>query len=393
MAAVSGFVAVVVSCRAGRTFHKVAKCRVVLQAADAAPAGAAAAGCDDKSAWEDFASWLTKCGGDVGAVTMASPNGIRGLVAQRQIEKGETLLAVPLRVAIELADQTTEADPSAAALTLLQTYGGEAETMRPYLELIPRLGSPDLATVPDFFNAEELEMLQCPSVQEKTRRRSELCANRASQHGLSVEEVKWALCTVAMRSFTVLTPVQGLKRLLLPGMDLFNHAAGAPHNFRVRWTPQDDGTYEGLFKFVAAASMAEGEEVRIDYGRDGAAAFSNQQYLQRYGFVDESVSATVADRAWLASEDASSTREALDQTTVEEDAVLLTEGRLSPGACMAVRFRLQLKRAALSQHEQEKVLKVASAPGKPPPEVETIGNDAMQDGFFRSLWKRIRKKQ
>jgi len=327
-----------------------------------AAAGAAA---DEAAAWARFAAWLTARGGDVSAVTFGRPNGMRGLVATRNIKEGESIIEVPLGAAVEVADDASQRDPSLAALTLLRLYREESSENAPYFDLIPGMGSAEMATMPDFFSEEELAILQHPCA-EKAQRRQQLCRDRATEHGLKVEDVTWALCTVAQRSFTVLSPIDGVLRLLLPGIDMLNHDADSLHNFKVRWNLH--GVFEGTFKVVAGSSVKKGEEVRICYGGSphrpdgcdgdckGDVAWTNDQYLQRYGFVDTSIGSTMVDGKFLNSDRGAPVREALAQTSPEEDEVLLKDSSLSVGARTAVSFRLHLKRALAAQKLAQKHL-------------------------------------
>lgn len=304
---------------------------------------------------------------------MGRPSGMRGLVATRDIAEGESIIEIPLSASLEVSDAKTEKDLGACALTLLQIYK-EASDSQPYLDLLPPPGAPEFSSMPDFFTDGELEMMQCPTAAMKTRRRRELCAATADEHSLSVDEVKWALCSVTARSFTVLSPVDGLLRLLLPGIDLLNHDADAPHKFKVRWNLH--GEFSGLFKVVAGAAVKQGDEVCICYGGNpyrtegcggecsGDMAWTNEQYLQRYGFVDTSFGTTMVDGRWLVTEAASSVRDALSQTSAAEDEALLAEGQLSSAARTAVQLRLHLKRALVAQREVEAAREAAAAKGE-----------------------------
>jgi hypothetical protein len=298
------------------------------------------------------------------------------MVAVADVEEGEPIIEVPLAATIELSGPAADSgDPGIPALTLLRRHregGGDAA---PYHALVPPLGAPDLATMPDFFSDEELEMTQCPPVIRKTRARQQLCAAKAAEAGEAVEDVQWALCTVAQRSFTVLNPIKGLTRLLLPGIDLFNHDADSPHKFRVKWQLADG--FDGTFKVVAGAAIKKGDEIRICYGgspykADGCGgdcvgdfALTNEAYLQRYGFVDKSIGTTMVDGKWLVSEEAAAVREALAQTTVDADEALARES--APiAARTALEFRAHLKRALAAQRAAEAARRESPAAAKTP---------------------------
>uniref|UniRef100_A0A7S1MCX7 SET domain-containing protein n=1 Tax=Alexandrium catenella TaxID=2925 RepID=A0A7S1MCX7_ALECA len=336
---------------------------------------------EDAALWTRFSSWLTARGGDVSAVALSRPNGLRGVVAVRDIEEGESIMQLPLEATVRLCDSEEVRDPAISALEMVHLYrGGQGPRreqqdedgpkvaasgrdgdLQPYLDLIPGPGSPDFATVPDFMTDEELEMLQCPPASEKTRRRQELCTKRAAEKNVPVEDLQWGLCTVTMRCFTVLSPMENLLRILLPGIDLLNHDSDSSHQFKVTWTLNPE--YDGLFKVVAGRKIEKGEEVRICYGGNpyraegcggecsGDVAWTNEQYLMRYGFFDTSVGTTIVDGRWLVTEAAAPVREALERTTAEEDGALLAGEGLSAAARMAVSFRRHLKRALVAQRQ------------------------------------------
>lgn len=317
----------------------------------------------DAFAWGAFTDWITSRGGDVSKVRLAQIDGLRGLVATQDIAEGESIVEIPIGCSIELQSKVDSSDPSIPALEMLRVWregtdqGGR--DVKPYLDLVPPIDSNDISTMPDFFTDVELDMLQCPPVVAKTKKRQELCKMRAKEHGVSARDLKWALCTVSQRSFTVNSPFDGLLRLLLPAIDMFNHCAEAPHGLKVVW--QLEGLSDGRFKVVAGNAVNAGEEVRICYGGNpyradgcggdckGDSAWTNDQYLQRYGFHDTSIGTLMTDGKWLVSEETAPIREALEQTTVAEDETLLAATDLPVAARAAVGYRLSLKRALVAQ--------------------------------------------
>lgn len=351
--------------------------------AKTARAAAAASLSDAAVSWQHLAAWIAARGGDVSRVSMATVGGMRGLVATRDIAQGEAIVEVPLAAAIELSGPRADAgDPGVPAVALLERRREGGPEATPYFDLLPLAGARDFASVPDTWTSEELEMTQCPPIIRKTRARQALVADKAAEAGLPKADVQWALCTVAQRSFTVLNPVSGLSRLLLPGIDLFNHDADSLHRFRVRWQLADG--FDGVFKVVAGAAVAKGEEIRICYGgspyrADGCGgdcvgdfALTNEAYLQRYGFVDKSLGTTMVDGKWLASEEATEVRESLAQTSAEADEEALVAASAGDGASAsigtrtALDFRLHLKRALAAQRVVEEAKDVTKVPEPEP---------------------------
>eukprot|EP00913_Durusdinium_trenchii_P006982 g6567.t1 len=236
-------------------------------------------------------------------VKIADVNGMRGLVATQDIAENESIVEVPLGASIDISDPTTDG----------------------------------------FFG-----------VIQKTLRRRELCARRAQESSLQEGSVKWALCTVAQRAFSLVSPIDGLLRLMLPGIDLFNHDAHALHTMKVRWNL--DGYVDAVFKVIAGSPIKKGEEVRICYGGSpfrpdgcggdcvGDLALTNAQYLMR----------------WLVKDESESIRESLAKTTVQEDDELLSSS-LPLSAQTALEFRRHLKVALKAQQEADALAAKAEA--------------------------------
>ncbi|CAK9027390.1 unnamed protein product [Durusdinium trenchii] len=318
--------------------------------------------------WELFSEWMRARGAKMEKVKIADVNGMRGLVATQDIAENESIVEVPLGASIDISDPTNEKDPSLNALALLRLL--EDPDLAPYVELLPGRDSPDILRMPDFYSEEELQMLQCPEVIQKTLRRRELCARRAQESSLQEGSVKWALCTVAQRAFSLVSPIDGLLRLMLPGIDLFNHDAHALHTMKVRWNL--DGYVDAVFKVIAGSPIKKGEEVRICYGGSpfrpdgcggdcvGDLALTNAQYLMRYGFVDGCMGTTMVDGKWLVKDESESIRESLAKTTVQEDDELLSSS-LPLSAQTALEFRRHLKVALKAQQEADALAAKAEA--------------------------------
>eukprot|EP00933_Yihiella_yeosuensis_P050809 TRINITY_DN48607_c0_g1_i2.p1 TRINITY_DN48607_c0_g1~~TRINITY_DN48607_c0_g1_i2.p1 ORF type:complete len:494 (+),score=123.55 TRINITY_DN48607_c0_g1_i2:124-1605(+) len=321
---------------------------------------------EQEALWQTFRDWLAARGGNMESVEIKMVDGLRGLVATRDIAEDETIVEIPLTASLDISDPSRSAkDPSWPALRLLELASEDSDELKPYFDLLPDASSSEMAGLPDYYTDAELQMLQCPLVVKKTQLRRELCEKRASEHSLDKDRVQWALCTSAQRAFSVMSPVDGLLRLLLPGIDLFNHDAHAQHRMKVRWDLE--GYVTANFRVVAGSPIKKGEEVRICYGGSpfrpdgcggdcaGDVALTNLQYLQRYGFVDECFGTTMVDGKWLVGkgDEATGVSEALSQTKQEEDEELLSDRSLSVAARTAVQFRLHLKRALLAQQQAD----------------------------------------
>jgi len=323
----------------------------------------------DEETWQKFVAWSSERGGKLDNVELARFDAgdgtlVRGLKATCDIAEGDTIMELPMTAVLEVVDPNTRnQDPTVAGRGLLKLLEETGEENAPYYSMLPSVDSADMATMPDFFTDEEIGMLQFPSVERKTLLRKRLCSEKAAEHGIDEDKLRWAVCTVAQRVFTIHSPVDGLLRLLLPGVDLANHDADSFHRLRVKWTLE--GMFDGLFKVVAGSDISAGDEVRICYGGSphrpdgcggdcaGDIAWTNDQYLQRYGFVDRSLGTTMVDGKWLVTDEAAEVREALAQTSIAEDEALLEDSKLSVAAREAVGFRLHLKRALRAQEQAD----------------------------------------
>ncbi|CAJ1336247.1 unnamed protein product [Effrenium voratum] len=124
---------------------------------------------ESEARWQSFAAWLAARGGNMANVKIAEINGMRGLVATRDIAENESIVEIPLGASIDITDEKKERDPSLNALNLLRLQN--EEELAPYFELLPGRDSEEMVRMPDFYSDEELEMLQCPEVIQKTKRR------------------------------------------------------------------------------------------------------------------------------------------------------------------------------------------------------------------------------
>jgi len=323
----------------------------------------------EEDKWQRFSEWMAARGAKMEKVKIADVNGMRGLVAAQDIAENESIVEIPLGASVDITDPRNEKDPSLNALALLRLL--DDADLSPYIDLLPGRDSPDILRMPDFYSDEELQMLQCPEVIQKTRRRRELCARAAGESSLETDSVKWALCTVAQRAFSLVSPVDGLLRLLLPGIDLFNHDAHAQHTMKVRWNLE--GYVDAVFKVIAGSPIKKGEEIRICYGGSpfrpdgcggdcvGDMALTNAQYLMRYGFVDGCMGTTMVDGKWLVKTEADSIRESLAETSVAEDDEMLSDSSLPLSAQTALQFRRHLKIALKAQQEADAMAAKAEA--------------------------------
>jgi hypothetical protein len=295
---------------------------------------------------------------------------LRGIVAIKDIKKGENLIRIPYEAAINLGQEGI--DPSIPALNFLreycQTLGGAVNAENcPYFDLLPKYRGDDCLGSTDFFTDEALDALQSPLIAEETRKRREQTKARFDSDvdssfpswidgtSVTVEHLKWAVWLITSRVLTV----QGAEgegksyRLLIPFLDMCNHDRSSPHILTGRAAPG------GELKVVAGAAVKEGEQIIICYGGGMA---GNDRFIQDYGFLDMSdnskaytmvaqqlvgkrrIAEGLGAGKLMSETDIRRTLEDLRSTTVEDDRKLL-EGATDPQLQAAYRYRLGVKEA------------------------------------------------
>ena len=114
-----------------------------------------------------------------------SPPSLRGVVAMRDLKKGDIIIRIPYEAAVNLGQEG--GDPTLPALKLLRDYcevlgkgaGDVANSKRrPYYEMLPPFRGEDCLGSTDFFSGEALEALQAPLIVEETLKRRERTKGR-----------------------------------------------------------------------------------------------------------------------------------------------------------------------------------------------------------------------
>ncbi len=222
----------------------------------------------DDTEYAELRQWLRGRGARLGKVAIADFDGLRGVIAVEQLEKGDEIISIPAEAAVDLGTQvdapvfltalsapgmfprlrsrvrrdhlmhTQGDDVIPAALTLLNERDDDAAdgSRSSYWETLPPITSDDLCT-PDFFSEKELQMLQWPPLTVDVRNRN--AAIRAALGAKAptrdtppdelpvaagrMRELRWAVWLVHSRVLTVRGP-EGLgHKLLIPFIDMFNH--------------------------------------------------------------------------------------------------------------------------------------------------------------------------
>uniref|UniRef100_A0A6U3YH37 SET domain-containing protein n=1 Tax=Ditylum brightwellii TaxID=49249 RepID=A0A6U3YH37_9STRA len=232
------------------------------------------------------------------ALATFPPANIRGLVALRDIKKGDAILDIPYELALDLGVENS--DPTLPAVTLLQKYctylNSDGSTIDgPYMELLPEYKGRDSLTSTDFFSAEALEKLQHPLIVEETLNRREKTKQRyesdvmpniqnfqwkdgSNSAAATLDHLQWAVWLITSRVLTVqTTDTKPANRLMIPLLDMCNHDRHSQHVLTGRAIPG------ARLKVLAGCNVKAGEQILISYG---GGLEGNDRFIQDYGFLD-----------------------------------------------------------------------------------------------------------
>jgi hypothetical protein len=320
---------------------------------------------------------------DQPTTTTTTQQRLRGVIATRNIAKGQDIIDIPYDRAINLGLESQ--DPTIPAMQFLKDYyktimiqsitdtddndpPQDRDSKASYYRMLPTWESEDCRGSTDFFSDEALEQLQSPWIVEETLQRRALVQERMMSHGdastpwihndpdnhnhrITTLHLQWAVWLVTSRVLTVQGNDGRGYRLLIPYLDMCNHHRESPHILTGRAEPG------GRLRIVAGKHVKVGESIEICYG--GGVA-GNDRFLQDYGFLDDHSMAydIVAQellgrrkiregkRAGLtiSEVDRERTLRALRTTTRSQDAALL-ETETNFQIRTAIRYRLDLKNA------------------------------------------------
>jgi hypothetical protein len=298
---------------------------------------------------------------------------LRGVVALKELKKGDAIIRIPYELAINLGQEG--ADPTIPALNFLRQYcqimrgdnALESSSLKAYFQMLPGFQGEDCMGSTDFFSEEALDALQAPLIVEETKKRRLQAQSRFELDvdqsfplwidgtTVKVEHLQWAVWLITSRVLTV----QGGEgegksyRLLIPFLDMCNHDRSSGHVLTGRAVPG------GELKVVAGSTVKEGEQINICYGGGMA---GNDRFIQDYGFLDTSDNGKaytmVAEQMLgkrrivegigagklMSEPDVKRTLDALRSTTIEQDEKLLAD-TADPQLRAAYRYRLGVKKA------------------------------------------------
>jgi hypothetical protein len=236
-------------------------------------------------------------------------DGLRGLFATESFATGDYLLALPFASSVVVREQvtpanedddndngnkdddnTTDEDAIAQGLAFLQIVSQARDELRPawvsaYLECLPRLDDDDEATTPDRWSSEALERLPVPKLVQDSSRRGRLIDQAATEHGVPVRDLAWAVSMIRSRGFTGLQAGKSgravrERTVLLPLVDMINHAPPDTANASIQVVAaESDET--SMYALQATAAIAAGEAVVVTYGTGWETSL---ELLDTYGF-------------------------------------------------------------------------------------------------------------
>eukprot|EP00639_Heterosigma_akashiwo_P029595 CAMPEP_0194683140 /NCGR_PEP_ID=MMETSP0295-20121207/13231_1 /TAXON_ID=39354 /ORGANISM="Heterosigma akashiwo, Strain CCMP2393" /LENGTH=401 /DNA_ID=CAMNT_0039569719 /DNA_START=82 /DNA_END=1284 /DNA_ORIENTATION=- len=266
---------------------------------------------------ETLKKWLAERGADLDNVSVGvvdSATGLRGVTAAKDLKAGDVVFSIsrekcildegradqsPIAAAMYPSAKKRDALPACVRVALyllwLEAMPLEKAKWEPVLAALPKPedflndGGPM-----ELWSEEEVEQVGCGQLIAEVRSRAvELRAHydervrpcwlhqSASDDGLlsgldvpSFEEFQHAVCVVTSRAYGDGDAGGGTSSMLIPGVDLCNHADAGQQNTKHGLAPWGD------FIVYAGRSIRKGEEVLMSYG-----PLPNRLLLAQFGFL------------------------------------------------------------------------------------------------------------
>ncbi len=292
--------------------------------------------------------------------------GRRGLFCTSKIKNGQKFCRIPSDCALALADPDKNGEdaptPAHRGANLLEMYMKNEQAKQlwsPYLDTLPSGDSSMFDQTPDFYNDEQLELLEFPRLINRAKERKKEIEEVAAEKGLTVEELQFATWLTTSRQFklNIQTPESeeddimpdtdengniiskgGEKKaiyVMVPFIDIVNHSSDQ-HNCKL--TLIDPEKDDAWFALEATRPIAAGKELVIAYGNG---LESSVELFQNYGFVPSS---NKIDEMML-KKGGDDTIASLDgwTTTLEEDKTIVEMAKDDPVLQKILKFRIRLK--------------------------------------------------
>lgn len=243
---------------------------------------------------EEFLKWCEQQGAKLSdklaivhfsdeANLMGTSNPVRGVQALQDIEQGETICILPLKMGLFDQDSVSFSGADswhlAAAYLLREKSLGVSSRWASYISILPKT-----MPTPIYLNADELSEVQWwPVLRELIQIRQAIKRSFSHLTGPTLawadfDEYRWAATMVHSRAFTL--PVgedeQYASYVLMPFMDMINHH----FEYQADWMSLP--VREGKLEIVAKRPVFKGQEVFASFGPR-----SNDNLFLYYGFVLE----------------------------------------------------------------------------------------------------------
>ena len=292
-------------------------------------------------------------------------SGIRGLFALEKIKKNSMICQVPSDVALALSDPAKggEEAPTVAHcgsnfLSMYWDNEQQRQNWAPYLDTLPVQGSSQFDGTPDYFDEEELELLEFPRLIRQVKQRRDDIMTVANDKSMKFDDVQFASWLVSSRAFSisiasddsqddpkydergqVITKAGDQKalRVMVPFIDIANHSSDQPNAKLTLIDPEKDDAW---FALEATRPISPGKEVVISYG---TGIESSSELLLNYGFVPQSNKIDT----FMLKKGGDECITSLDgwTTTLEEDLAMLDMAKGDPTLSKILNFRIKLKQA------------------------------------------------
>ena len=293
-------------------------------------------------------------------------SGVRGLYALEKFKKDQYICQIPSDCALALSDPSKGGDdtPTVAHVgsNLLSMYLNDEKQRQmwaPYLDTLPTFESSQFDVTPDYFQDDELELLEFPRLIRQVRERKEQIKQVASEKGIDIKDLQFATWLVNSRAFSfsisaeggdddepkyddrgqvIMKAGEGKKiRVMVPFIDMANHSSDQPNAKLTLIDPEKDDAW---FALQATRPIAAGKEIVIAYG---TGVESSSELLLNYGFIPQS---NKVDEFML-QKGGDECISSLDgwTTTLEEDETMLPMAADDPTLTKILNFRIKLKKA------------------------------------------------
>lgn len=292
--------------------------------------------------------------------------GRRGLFCTTKIKTNQKICQIPSDCALALgdpskngADAPTPAHRGANLLDMYMKNEADKQLWSPYFDTLPSQNSKLFDRTPDFFDDEDLELLEFPRVINRAKQRKKEIEEVAAERDLTVEELQFATWLSTSRQFKFFISIPDSEKddimpdkdekgqiiskggekkamyVLVPFIDTANHSSDQPNCKLTLIDPEKD---EAWFALEATRPIAAGKELLIAYGNG---LESSVELFENYGFVPSSNKIDVL----MLKKGGDDTISDLNgwTTTLEEDKTMVEMAKDDPVLQKILQFRIRLK--------------------------------------------------